>query len=163
MDMMERFLNFAEQSPTAFHAAANLAETLRDIGFAELKETDPWFVDAGGKYYVMRNDSALIAFEVPETGFTSFRIAAAHADSPAFKLKELFEDKGEAYVRLNTEKYGGMIMSSWLDRPLSVAGRLAVRDGDGVAVRLVNLDRDAVMTRRRTCCPCTGTKPRKAG
>ncbi len=145
MDMMERFLNFAEQSPTAFHAAANLAETLRDSGFAELKETDPWFVDAGGKYYVMRNDSALIAFEVPETGFTSFRIAAAHADSPAFKLKELFEDKGEAYVRLNTEKYGGMIMSSWMDRPLSVAGRLAVRDGDGVAVRLVNLDRDAVM------------------
>ena len=145
MDIMERFLTFAEQSPTAFHAAANLAEILRENGFGELKETDPWFVDAGGKYYVMRNDSALIAFEVPETGFASFRICAAHADSPAFKLKENFEDRSEAYVRLNTEKYGGMIMSSWMDRPLSVAGRLAVRDGDGVSTRLVNLDRDALL------------------
>ncbi|MCR5295931.1 MAG: M18 family aminopeptidase [Clostridiales bacterium] len=145
MDIMERFLTFAEQSPTAFHAAANLAEILRENGFGELKETDPWFVDAGGKYYVMRNDSALIAFEVPETGFASFRICAAHADSPAFKLKENFEDRTEAYVRLNTEKYGGMIMSSWMDRPLSVAGRLAVRDGDGVSTRLVNLDRDALL------------------
>ena len=72
---------------------------------------------------------ALIAFQVPETGFASFRIAAAHSDSPAFKLKEKFEDKTEYYVRLNVEKYGGMIMSTWLDRPLSVAGRLAVRDG----------------------------------
>ena len=78
MDIMERFLTFAEQSPTAFHAAANLAAILREKGYAELRETDPWLVDAGGKYYVMRNDSALIAFAVPETGFASFRIAAAH-------------------------------------------------------------------------------------
>ena len=145
MDMLERFLNFAEQSPTAFHAAANLETILREAGYAELKETDPWLVDAGGKYYVKRNDSALIAFQVPETGFASFRIAAAHSDSPAFKLKENFEDKSEYYVRLNVEKYGGMIMSTWLDRPLSVAGRLAVRDGNGVSSRLVNLDRDAVL------------------
>ncbi len=145
MDMLERFLNFAEQSPTAFHAAANLETMLRENGFKELRETDPWLVDAGGKYYVKRNDSALIAFQVPETGFAAFRIAAAHSDSPAFKLKERFEDKTEFYVRLNVEKYGGMIMSTWLDRPLSVAGRLAVRDGDGVSARLVNLDRDAVL------------------
>ena len=145
MDMLERFLNFAEQSPTAFHAAANLETMLRENGFKELRETDPWLVDAGGKYYVKRNDSAMIAFQVPETGFAAFRIAAAHSDSPAFKLKERFEDKTEFYVRLNVEKYGGMIMSTWLDRPLSVAGRLAVRDGDGVSARLVNLDRDAVL------------------
>ena len=145
MDMLEQFLNFAEQSPTAFHAAANLEAILREKGFRELRETDPWLVDAGGKYYVKRNDSALIAFQVPETGFATFRIAAAHSDSPAFKLKERFEDKTEAYVRLNVEPYGGMIMSTWLDRPLSVAGRLAVREGEGVGVRLVNLDRDAVL------------------
>ncbi len=145
MDLLERFLNFAEQSPTAFHAAANLESKLKAAGFAELRETDPWLVDAGGKYYVKRNDSALIAFQVPETGFASFRIAAAHSDSPAFKLKEKFEDKSEYYVRLNVEKYGGMIMGTWLDRPLSVAGRLAVREGDGVSARLVNLDRDAVL------------------
>ena len=145
MDLLERFLNFAEQSPTAFHAAENLSGMLRENGFAELKETDPWLVDAGGKYFVCRNDSAVIAFIVPETGFGTVRIAAAHSDSPAFKLKERFEDKTEYYVRLNVEKYGGMIMSTWLDRPLSVAGRLAVRDGDGVATRLVNLDRDALL------------------
>ncbi len=145
MDLLEEFLNFAEQSPTAFHAAANLETMLRRNGFTELRETDPWLVDAGGKYYVTRNNSALIAFAVPETGFASFRIAAAHSDSPAFKLKEIFEDKTDVYVRLNVEKYGGMIMSTWMDRPLSVAGRLAVREGDGVGVRLVNLDRDAVL------------------
>ncbi len=145
MDMLEQFLNFAEQSPTAFHAAANLEAVLQAGGFEELRETDPWLVDAGGKYYVKRNDSALIAFQVPETGFASFRIAAAHSDSPAFKLKQIFEDKTEYYVRLNVEKYGGMIMSTWLDRPLSVAGRIAVREGDTIVSRLVNLDRDALM------------------
>jgi aspartyl aminopeptidase len=145
MDRLEQFLNFAEQAPTAFHAAAGFREMLERAGYAELKETDPWLVDAGGKYYVMRNDSAVIAVSVPETGFSSFRIVAAHGDSPAFRLKENFEDRDDHYVRLNVEKYGGMIMSSWLDRPLSVAGRLAVREGDGVGVRLVNLDRDAVL------------------
>ena len=145
MDMLEKFLTFAEQSPTAFHAAANLVTLLEENGFAELKETDPWLVDAGGKYFVRRNDSAVIAFQIPETGFASFRIAAAHSESPAFKLKEKFEDKTEFYVRLNVEKYGGMIMSTWMDRPLSVAGRLAVREGGSVATRLVNLDRDALL------------------
>ena len=145
MDRLEQFLNFAEQAPTAFHAATGFRDMLREKGFSELKETDPWLVDAGGRYYVMRNDSAIVAFEVPETGFSSFRIVAAHGDSPAFKLKENFEDSGEHYVRLNVEKYAGMIMAAWLDRPLSVAGRLAVREGDGVGVKLVSLDRDAVL------------------
>ena len=145
MDRLEQFLDFAEQAPTAFHAAAGFCAMLKENGFTELKETDPWLVDAGGRYDVSRNDSAVIAFEVPETGFSSFRIAAAHGDSPAFKLKETFEDGGEHYVRLNVERYGGMIMPSWLDRPLSVAGRLAVRDGDSVSTSLVILDRDAVL------------------
>ena len=146
MDHLEQFLNFAEQSPTAFHAVAGLKEDLIRSGFRELREKDPWLVDGGGKYFVTRNGSALIAFSVPESGFAPFRIAAAHSDSPAFKLKPLFEDETEkAYLRLNVEPYGGMIMSTWLDRPLSVAGRLIVRDGEGVAARLVNLDRDAVL------------------
>jgi aspartyl aminopeptidase len=145
MDRLEHFLTFAEQAPTAFHAAACFRELLMKRGFRELKETDPWFVDAGGKYFAVRNDSAVIAFEVPETGFSSFRIVAAHGDSPSFKLKESFEDRSGSYVRLNVEKYGGMIMSTWLDRPLSVAGRLAVREGEGIGVRLVNVDRDAVL------------------
>lgn len=146
MDHVEKFLTFAEQSPTAFHAVANLAAMLRGAGFQELKEKDPWLVDAGGKYFVIRNDSAIIAFTTPGGGFSSFRIAAAHSDSPAFKLKPKFEEEAEkAYVRLNVEKYGGMIMSTWMDRPLSVAGRLVVREGDGFASKLVNLDRDALL------------------
>ncbi len=146
MDHLEAFLNFAEQSPTAFHAIANLKEALREAGFQELKERDPWIVDEGGRYYVVRNDSALIAFAVPRGGFAPFRIAAAHSDSPTFKLKPHFEDTVEgAYLRLNVEKYGGMIMSTWLDRPLSVAGRLVIREGEKAVSRLVNLDRDAVL------------------
>jgi len=145
MDRLEQFLAFTEQAPTAFHATACFRNLLMEKGFRELKETDPWLPEAGGKYFVVRNDAALIAFEVPETGFAPFRIAAAHGDSPTFRLKERFEDRGKVYVRLNVEKYGGMIMSSWLDRPLSVAGRLAVREGKHVGIRLVCLDRDAVL------------------
>ena len=146
MDYLEEFLNFAEQSPTAFHAVANLKDMLEEKGYLELKEKNPWLVDDGGKYYVTRNDSAIIAFHIPPSGFGPFRIAAAHSDSPTFKLKPRFEDKVEgAYVRLNVEKYGGMIMSTWLDRPLSVAGRLVIREGENIATRLVNLDRDAVL------------------
>ena len=146
MDHLEHFLTFVEQSPTAFHAVANLKELLTRRGFRELREKDPWMVDAGGRYYVVRNDSAIIAFTVPAGGFAPFRITAAHSDSPTFKLKPVFEDTVEnAYVRLNTEPYGGMIMSTWLDRPLSVAGRLVLREGDGLVTRLVNLDRDSVL------------------
>ena len=145
MDQLQSFLDFAQSSPTAFHAVSHLADQLEGEGFTRLREADPWLVDAGEKYVVTRNDSALIAFSVPPAGFAPFRIAAAHGDSPAFKLKPNFEDASEMYVRLNTEKYGGMIMSTWLDRPLSVAGRLVFRDGDGVSSRLVCLDRDAVL------------------
>ena len=146
MDHLEQFLNYAESSPTAFHAVANLKEDLKQAGFRELKEKDPWFVDGGEKYFVTRNDSAIIAFTVPRSGFAPFRIAAAHSDSPTFKLKPHFEDTVEgAYLRLNVEKYGGMIMSTWLDRPLSIAGRLVIRENNKIATRLVNLDRDAVL------------------
>ena len=146
MDTLESFLNFAEQSPTAFHAAHNLKEMLRQAGFRELKEKDPWLLDDGGKYFVARNDSSVIAFAIPRSGFSTFRIAAAHTDSPMFRLKPRFEDISEgAYLRLNVEKYGGAILSTWLDRPLSVAGRLVVREGNGTAVRLANLDRDAAL------------------
>ena len=95
MDNLERFLNFAEQSPTAFQAIANLKEDLREAGYRELKEKDPWLVDAGSRYFVTRNDSAIIAFSVPRSGFAPFRIAAAHSDSPTFKLKPHFEDETE--------------------------------------------------------------------
>ena len=143
--MVNDFLDFAVQAPTAFHAAAQWAGQLDAAGFEELKETERWAVRPGGRYYTVRNDSAMIAFRVPKKGFAPFRIGAAHGDSPAFRLKEHFEDASEDYIRLSTEKYGGMIMYSWMDRPLSVAGRLAVREGNTAVTRLVKLERDVAL------------------
>ena len=143
--MVSRFLDFAAQAPTAFHAAALWREQLLAGGFEELKEGESWRVVPGGNYFVVRNGSAVIALRIPESGFAPFLVGAAHGDSPAFRLKEAFEDVSDAYVRLNTEPYGGMIMSSWLDRPLSVAGRLAVREGGRAVSRLVRLERDVVL------------------
>lgn len=145
MEQLKRFLDFAEQAPTAFHAIDRLAAVLEQKGFIRLQETNPWLVDAGERYYVTRNDSSLIAFSIPPTGFAPFRVAAAHSDSPAFRLKQHFEDATEAYVRINVEKYGGMILSTWLDRPLSIAGRVAIRKNGAITTRLVRLDRDAVL------------------
>ena len=97
----------------------------------------------GGRYYMTRNDSSLIAFRIPKGEVRRFQIGAAHSDSPSFKVKETPEMGVEGhYVRLNTEGYGGMIQSTWLDRPLSVAGRVIVETENGPRTRLVNLDRD---------------------
>lgn len=140
------FLEFVRCAPTAFHAVSELSKLLDEAGFLRLKETEAWQLAPGGKYYVTRNGSALIAFCVPEEGFAPFQIVASHSDSPTFKLKHSAEDVvcGK-YVRLNVERYGGMIMSTWLDRPLSIAGRVMVREGNGVRAELVNLDRDSVL------------------
>lgn len=145
-------LAFIEKSPSCFHAIANIKEMMDDMGFMELKETDMWEVCPGKGYYVVRNDSSLIAFRIPENlqDIKGFHIVASHSDSPAFKVKELPEIMVEEhYVKLNTEKYGGMILSTWLDRPLSVAGRIVVRDksdeGESFQTKLVNLDEDLLV------------------
>ena len=141
---MEIF-DFIKKAPTAFHAAAEMKNILLSAGAKELKENEPWEIEKGTMYFVIRNDSALIAFLVP-AGAKGFRVFAAHGDSPTFKIKENPEINVEnRYVKLNTERYGGMIMSSWLDRPLSVAGRLLVRGDEGVETRLVNIDRDLLL------------------
>ena len=141
----KEMLDFITKSPTCFHAAANIGELLGKAGFRELKENEEWTLKRGGRYYTKRNDSSVIAFAIPaeENDIKGFHMAAAHSDSPCFKIKEKPElTVEEHYLRLNTEKYGGMILSTWLDRPLSVAGRLAVRKESGIESRLVNIDRD---------------------
>lgn len=138
-------LDFITKSPTCFHAAANLGEMLEKAGFQKLRENEEWKLEKGGRYYTERNDSSVIAFAIPakEADIKGFHMAAAHSDSPCFKIKEKPElTVEEHYLRLNTEKYGGMILSTWLDRPLSVAGRLAVRGEKGIESRLVNIDQD---------------------
>lgn len=147
-------LQFIQDSPSVFHVIDNMKKKLEAAGFEECRERDRWELRPGGAYYVTRNDSSLIAFRLPqvfaaegECPFQGYHIVAAHSDSPTFKVKALPETVAEKqYIRLNVEKYGGMILSTWLDRPLSVAGRVAVRRPDGgVDMRLVNLDRDLLV------------------
>lgn len=144
MDISKELMDFIKESPTAFHVVKNFSTMLEKAGFIKLNERNKWKIEQGGKYYVTRNDSSIIAFQVPDNmDFYNFQIAAAHSDSPAFKIKEnpeMVEDNN--YVTLNVEKYGGMLMAPWFDRPLSVAGRVIVREDSGLKPVLVNVDRD---------------------
>lgn len=140
VEVGENLIHFIARSPSVFHAVHGVKEALLYSGFTEIREEDPWHIEKGGKYVVTRNGSALIAFTVPEEGARSFHIMASHADSPCFKIKENPEIKEGPYVKLNVEGYGGMIMSTWLDRPLSVAGRLIVRENGHLAQKLAAAD-----------------------
>lgn len=142
----KELLSFIEKSYSCFHLIQNMKEELNENGFQELYEAQEWKLKAGGKYYVSRNESSLIAFQIPKENFVGFQIMASHSDFPTFKVKENPEIYVEnQYTKLNVEKYGGMLCAPWFDRPLSVAGRLLVKEEDGIAMKLVNVDRDLVM------------------
>ena len=145
-DNAKQLLAFIEKSPSCFHVIHNMKCELQEAGFQELKEKDSWNLKEGGKYYVTRNDSSLIAFKIPKSDFSGFQIMASHSDAPTFKIKENAEMAAEQrYTKLNVEKYGGMLCAPWIDRPLSVAGRVMVKDGNRVASKLVNVDKDLLM------------------
>ena len=147
MSAAEGLLDFIEQSPSVYHVVDNIKKLLLQKGFIELKETESWEIKPSKGYFVIRNDSSLIAFRMPGKQPKGFHIVASHSDSPTFKVKE---NAGmtveERYIKLNTEKYGGMILSSWMDRPLSIAGRIVVKDeNDTPQVKLVNVDKDLLV------------------
>ena len=142
----KELFSFLDRSPNAFFAVANMCDLLKKAGMTRLYEGTPWNLETGNGYYVTRNDSALIAFRIPKADYTGFQMMASHCDSPVFKIKanaEITIDK--QYVKLNVEKYGGMLCAPWLDRPLSVAGRVVVRTEDGIETRLVNVERDLMI------------------
>ncbi len=143
--MNQKLFDFIAASPTPYHAVAYSAALLESAGYAPLCEADDWALAPGKGYYVTRNGSSLLAFRVPEGDFTGFMMTAAHCDSPCFKLREDFALSGSGYTRLSTEAYGGMLMASWMDRPLSIAGRLLVRTDAGVASKLVDLGEPAAL------------------
>ncbi|MCI6320293.1 MAG: M18 family aminopeptidase [Clostridiales bacterium] len=145
-EVTRRLLDFLDASPSCYHAVDNLARRLEAEGYERLREAEPWTLRTGGKYYVVRGDSSLAAFRVPGGVPAGFMLAAAHSDSPTYKVREEAEvlSAGNC-VRLAVEPYGGMIARSWLDRPLSVAGRLVVRREGGIATQLVNVDRDLLV------------------
>lgn len=143
-DFAQELIDFIYDSPTSFHAVENARKLLTGAGFMELKEEERWQLQKGGKYYVTKNDSALTAF-ILGTGSVEqdgFKIIGAHTDSPCFRVKPAAEMTVENhYIKLDTEAYSGAILSTWMDRPLSVAGRVTVKGEDlfHPAARLVNI------------------------
>ena len=145
MDIRTKALmDFLDGAHSVFHAVAGLEKVLAENGYVCLQEQAAWELIPGGKYYVTRGGSAVIAFRVPEGEWSGFLMSASHADRPTFKLKENGEQLG-AYTRLLVERYGGMLMAPWFDRPLSIAGRVLVETEEGIESKLVDIDRDLLM------------------
>ena len=140
--MINGLFDFIKNSPTAFQAVGNVAIMLERAGYVRLYEDEMSTLNEGGKYYFLRNGTSLIAFSLPKSP-VGFMISATHSDSPSFRLK-LGEERSGVYTRLDVEKYGGMIYYSWLDRPLSLAGRVLVNTECGIESVNVNIDRDLV-------------------
>ena len=143
----EELVSFIKKSPTCFHAVANMKEELLKQGYEELLESSSWKVKEGGRYVITRNNSSIIALQVgTDLSSYSFNVAASHSDSPTFKVKEnaQVEVRGK-YTQLNTEGYGGMLCATWFDRPLSLAGRVLIKEGNGYTQKLVSIDRDLLM------------------
>ena len=146
MTISRQLLEFLDASPSCYHAAANVAKELLAAGYTRLYEGEPWHLEEGSRHFTLRGDSSLIAFRIPNRDFRGFMIAAGHSDSPTFKVREAAEVSSAGNcLRLSVEPYGGMVMRSWLDRPLSVAGRVMVRENGKVVSRLVNVDRDLLV------------------
>ncbi|MBQ6463978.1 MAG: M18 family aminopeptidase [Pseudobutyrivibrio sp.] len=144
-ETVKGLFEFIEESPSQFHVVANERQRFLDAGFVELSEAKEWKLELGKNYFVTRNGSSILAFRMPRDEYKSFMIMASHSDSPSFRIKEMPEMKEGHYVKLNTEKYGGMLMAPWFDRPLSIAGRAIVKTKNGIETKLVNLDKDLCM------------------
>ena len=141
---IEAMLEFLDHAHSAYHAAAALVWELEAAGYTCLSESEKWELEAGGKYYLTRNTSSVVAFRVPEKTPAGFMITASHVDRPTFKYKENGQ-LVDRYTRIGVEQYGGPLMHTWFDRPLSVAGRAVVETEEGVEARLVDIDRDLLM------------------
>ncbi len=140
----QELFEFIKECPTAYHTVGSVSGHLQKEGYTKLQEGEEWNLQAGGKYFVTRNGSSLIAFRIPER-VDRFMITASHGESPAFKVKPDPEMTDGYSVKLNTEKYGGMIYHSWMDRPLSVAGRIVVKTDNGMETYLVDVERDLLL------------------
>ena len=140
MNHVNGLFDFIKKSPSAYHAVNTVKETLDMNGYTELYEGERWKLAVDGKYYVIRNGTSIIAFRTVRDA-RGFMICASHSDTPTFRVKPTPETVG-AYTRLEVEKYGGMIHYTWLDRPLSVAGRVVIKTRDGIESRLVDIDED---------------------
>ena len=144
MDSISSLRHFLDASHSVFHAVDYLARELEEAGYTRLSEGKGWELVPGGKYYVVRGGAAVLAFRIPQGDIRGFMMSAAHSDRPTFKVKENFESAG-AYTRMLVERYGGMLIAPWLDRPLSIAGRVMVQTPQGVTSKLVDIDKDLLL------------------
>ena len=136
--------SFLDAAHSNYHAISYLEAQLKQAEYTRLSECRDWALEAGGKYYFLRGGTAIMAFRIPKTVTGGFLLSAAHSDRPCFKVKENPELVG-AYTRLAVERYGGQILSTWMDRPLSIAGRVMVETESGLESRLVDIDRDLLL------------------
>ena len=136
--------SFLDASHSMYHAQNYLVQTLKSEGYTRLMEQDAWNLVPGGKYYISRGGTAVIAFRVPNAVPKGFMMTASHSDHPGFKVKENFELAG-TYTRMAVERYSGTLISTWLDRPLSIAGRITVETEDGIETKLVDIDKDLLL------------------
>ena len=148
--LAKELIDFLYKSPTAYHAASSVKDMLDNEGFEEIFEKDSWKFKKGGKYYLVKNNSAVIAFKVGngEIEKDGFRLIGAHTDAPGFRIKPNAEMKTEDhYVRLNTEVYGGPILYTWFDRPLGIAGRVILKGKSALKprVELVNINKPVLI------------------
>ncbi len=142
----EKLIDFIRKSPTAFHAVENIGGILEKNEFERLEEAGNWTLKPGGCYYLTRNLSSVIAFRIPQKKARQILISASHTDSPMFKLKSNYESVAfDRYLKLDTEVYGGTILSTWLDRPLSVGGRVILKKDGIFWVKTIKIDRDLVL------------------
>ena len=135
---------FLDSAHSVYHAVDGIVKELASAGYEKICEQDAWQLQAGGKYYLTRGGTSVIAFRIPECEPAGFMMSASHADRPTFKIKENAEVSG-TYTKLLVERYGGMLIAPWLDRPLSVAGRVMVETENGVTAKLIDIDRDLLM------------------
>lgn len=140
---IQDLLSFLDESPTAFQASLGIVSRLEKAGFQALNETDGWSIKPGGKYYVRREDTAVLAFIVGSKSLleSGFQMAASHIDSPALKLKPATVKTESCVTRVGVEIYGGPILSTWIDRELGIAGRVTVKNGKGWKSLPVRIDR----------------------
>lgn len=143
--IVDQLLEFIDLSPTAFHATENLKNLFLKEKFTELKKEESWSLEKGKKYFVTNSESSIIAFTVGKNDDLTFRIIGSHCDYPGFRLKpKTIMKVRDQYIKLNTEVYGGPILSTWFDRPLSLAGRVLVKSDNPMkpVSKLINVDKD---------------------
>lgn len=146
LDINQELMAFIDKTPNAYNCVVNVVELLLANGFKELAEKDDWNMQKGSKFFVIRNDSSIIAFKLNDPQLKNgFNIVASHGDSPTFSIKPGEEIIENGYLKLNTNGYGGVILYSWLDRPLSLAGRVILKKEGKFKTEIINIDKDLLV------------------